>query len=130
MALLDKTPVERRQIADDDMKRTLREVSQVENKFLSCRFLIALLLYCASFGLYIGIFWSKEDEVTIQGLAILNPVFILASDIVILSLREQSVKIRVKEEQQPFVYSPTFQSLILLLTRVLLCFNREYWLLN
>jgi len=79
------------------MKRTLQEVSLVENKFLSCRLIIALLFYCASFGLYIGVFWAKEPEETIQGLAILNPVFILASDIVILSLREQTVRIRIKE---------------------------------
>lgn len=49
---------------------------------------------------------------------------------VILSLREQTVRIRVKEQQTPIVYSPTFQSLILLLSRVLLCYNKEYWLLN
>lgn len=75
---------------------------------MTCRLIIALILYCASFGVYIGVFWAKEPEETIQGLAILNPVFILASDIVILSLREQTVKIRVKEQSQPFVYNPAF----------------------
>jgi len=60
----------------------------------------------------------------------LNPIFILVSDIVILSLREQTVKIRAREGRQAFIYSPTFQSVILLFLRVLLCYNKDYWLMN
>ena len=39
-------------------------------------------------GIYLGVFVAKEDDDTIRGLAFLNPVFILASDIVVISLRE------------------------------------------
>ena len=70
------------------MKLTLKDVGETENKYLTCRLLIALFFYLASFGLYTGVFWAKEPEETIQGLAILNPAFILATDVVILSLRE------------------------------------------
>ena len=39
-------------------------------------------------GIYIGVFAAKEDEnETVQGLAFLNPLFILVADIVVLSLR-------------------------------------------
>ena len=40
-------------------------------------------------GLYLGVLVGKEDENdTVKGLAFLNPLFILVSDIVVLSLRE------------------------------------------
>ena len=51
------------------------------------RFGIAAFLYLATMGVYMGVFLAKEDEETIRGLALLNPVFILLSDVVILSLR-------------------------------------------
>jgi len=69
--------------------------------------MIAFLLYCAFFGLYIGVLAAKEREETIKGLAFLNPIFILVSDVVVLSLREQTVRIRVNEAQ-PFIYSTIF----------------------
>ena len=40
-------------------------------------------------GVYLGVFVAKEDESdATQGLAFLNPLFILVADIVVLSLRE------------------------------------------
>ena len=81
-------------------------------------------------GVYLGVFVAKEDNDRIRGLAYLNPVFIFASDVVILSLREQVVHIRPKEGKSSFIYSPSFQSLLLLFTRVLLCYNKTYWLMN
>ena len=44
-----------------------------------------------------GVFLAKEDDENIRGLAFLNPAFLLGSDVVILSLRAQAVKIRAKE---------------------------------
>jgi len=90
---------------------------------------IASALYLATMGAYLGVFLYKEDNATLRGLALLNPIFILASDIVIGSLRQQTVKIR-KESQQSFIYSNTFQAVVLLFNRVLLCYNKSYWLMN
>ena len=97
---------------------------------MRCNLTIALVLYLISMGTYLGVFLAKEEDDTISGLALLNPLFILCSDIVILSLREQSAQIRPKESSQSFIYSPTFQSLVLLFNRALLCYNKEYWLMN
>ena len=49
-------------------------------------------------GVYMGVFLAKEDEEHLRGLAFLNPAFLLGSDVVILSLRAQTVKIRAREE--------------------------------
>ena len=81
-------------------------------------------------AVYLGIFIHKEDDDAIRGVALLNPIFILASDIVVVSLRQQTVNIRAREQQGSFIYSPTFQALVLLLCRVLLCYNKQYWLIN
>ena len=113
------------------MKQTLSSIAEDENQSLKCKLIIATVLYMITMGIYLGVFVAKEDNDKIRGLAYLNPVFILASDIVVLSLREQTVKIRAKEGKgSSFIYSPSFQSLILLFTRVLLCYNKEYWLMN
>ena len=45
------------------------------------------IVYLALMVAYVIIFLAKEEDDAIRGLAILNPIFILASDIVILSLR-------------------------------------------
>ena len=112
------------------MQEIVAQVSAEQNKFIKYRILAALIVYGVTLGVYLGVFWAKEDDETVQGLAILNPIFILVSDIVVLSLREQTVKIRAREERQAFIYSPTFQSVILLFLRVLLCYNKDYWLMN
>ena len=56
------------------------------------------MLYLATMGVYMGVFLAKEDEENLRGLAFLNPVFLLGSDVVILSLRAQTVKIRAREQ--------------------------------
>lgn len=80
-------------------------------------------------GAYLAIFLAKEEDKTIRGLALLNPIFLLGSDIVIASLRRQAIKVR-NNGKGNFVYSTTFQALVLLFNRVLLCYNKEYWLCN
>ena len=52
-----------------------------------CRIIAAGIAYLATMGVYTGVFLAKEKDENIRGLAFLNPVFILGSDIVILSLR-------------------------------------------
>ena len=81
-------------------------------------------------GVYLGVFVGKETDEDTEGLAYLNPIFIVCTDLVVLSLREQAVKIRNSSDQSSFIYSPTFQSIVLLFNRVLLCYNKEYWLIN
>ena len=112
------------------MKSTLTDITEESNKSLKCRMIVAGVLYLISMGIYLGVFVGKEDDDRIRGLAYLNPAFIFASDIVVISLREQVVQIRPKEGNSSFIYSPTFQSLLLLFSRVLLCYNKEYWLMN
>ena len=63
-----------------------------------CRIIGAFVLYLATMGVYMGVFLAKEDEENLRGLAFLNPVFLLGSDVVILSLRAQTVKIRAREQ--------------------------------
>lgn len=70
------------------MKASLAEITKEENSRLTCRFIFAIVLYLATMGTYLGVFLAKEDEKSIRGLALLNPIFILASDVVVLSLRE------------------------------------------
>lgn len=62
---------------------------------MKCKLIAAGVLYLITMGIYFGVFVLKEEDEHLKGLAFLNPVFLLASDIVIISLREQTVKIRV-----------------------------------
>lgn len=83
------SPIQRRDHADKSLSQTIGEITAQENRNLCCKFLIAFIAYCASMGLYLGVLVGKEDDNdTVQGLAFLNPLFILVSDIVVLSLRE------------------------------------------
>ena len=50
--------------------------------------IIASVIYLVTMAIYLGVFVAKEQDDTIRGLAFLNPIFILASDIVIISLRD------------------------------------------
>ena len=122
--------VQRRDYENLTMKKTISQITSKENKYLLFRISVAFILYIATLFVYLGVFKDKEEDEDVSGLAYLNPVFIMFTDIVILSLREQTVKIRKREGQGSFIYSPTFQSVILLFSRVLLCFNKEYWLMN
>ena len=70
------------------MKASLAEITKEENSRLTCRFIFAIILYLVTMGTYLGVFLAKEDDKAIRGLALLNPIFILASDVVVLSLRE------------------------------------------
>lgn len=122
-------PVQRRNYEDSKMQETLGRITDEENKHLWTSILIAGGLYLGTLVVYAVIFLAKESEETVRGLAILYPVFLLLSDSVIVSLREQAVRIR-QESKDKLVYSTTFQSIVLLLNRVLLCYNKEYWLFN
>jgi hypothetical protein len=121
--LLDMTPVQKRDEQEFKMQETLTCIVEEENKYLKTRMALAFLFYLVTFGAYLGVFLYKESDATLRGLALLNPLFIFASDIVIMSLRQQTVKIR-KESQQSFIYSNAFQGFILLFNRVLLCYNK------
>lgn len=86
--LLDMTPVQRRQQAETELNEHLSKALNEGNRSLRCNLTIAAVLYLISMGTYLGVFLAKEEDDTISGLALLNPLFILCSDIVILSLRE------------------------------------------
>ena len=83
--------------------------------------LLSGLIYAATFIWYAILIVDKEEE-QLKGLGILNPIFIFASDLTILSLREQSITIGNKESSASFIYSPNVQSVLLLLIRCLVCF--------
>lgn len=85
---MNLTPVERREYENETLKQALSKVSGQENKYLIIRLIFAFIIYVATMFVYYGIFLAKEDEESTRGLAILNPAFIVASDIVILSLRQ------------------------------------------
>ena len=71
------------------MSLTISEITSQENRNLCCKLLCAFVLYLITMGVYLGVFVAKEDESdATQGLAFLNPLFILVADIVVLSLRE------------------------------------------
>lgn len=125
------TPVQKRDHADKSMAQTITQITDAENKNLKTKLTGALILYLVTFGVYTGVFVAKEDSSDgTRGLAYLNPAFILASDFVILSLRAQTINIRKLEAERSIIYSPTFQSTVLLFSRVLLCYNKTYWLMN
>ena len=124
------SPVERRDFKDKQMNETMTSLIDSENKSLKSRLVFAAILYLGTLVAYVVIFLLKEPDETIKGLAYLNPAFLLASDVVIASLSPQDQKIRQDSSRGSFVYSRTFQSVILLLIRMFLCFNEQYWLAN
>lgn len=70
-----------------------------------------------------------------KAMGVVIPIFVIFSDLVILSLREKPISVdgksSVKElEITDIVYDSVFQSFALLLIRFALCFNKYYWLLN
>lgn len=85
---MNMTPVERRDHENEIMKQALNKITGQENKYLIIRLIVAFIIYIATMFVYYGILLAKEDDTSTRGLAILNPSFIVASDIVILSLRQ------------------------------------------
>lgn len=83
-------------------------------------YIVPLAIYAAVLLIY------QEDEG--KGLAVVTPLFIVFSDIVILSLRDLHVT-TIEMRQGSFIYTTTYQSLHLLLVRCVLCFQRKYWLI-
>lgn len=82
---------------------------------------------------YFSVVFVRENN-SYRYTGISTPVFLIFTDLVILSLRERPVSVdgknSVKELQiTDIVYSSTFQSFFLFLVRLLLCFNVEYWLI-
>ena len=63
-------------------------------------------------------------------MGLLNLVFIFFSDIVLLSLREQTIEIQGKESRNFFIYDPFFQVITALFVRLILCFIPSYWLMT
>jgi hypothetical protein len=65
-----------------------------------------------------------------QNLGLLNLIFIFCSDLVLLSLREQTIEIQGKESRNFFIYDPFFQVITALFVRLILCFIPGYWLMT
>ena len=83
------------------------------------RVLIAFIFYMAPLvAQSVIIFFRADDESegeedldeerSMKTLGIINLIFILASDMVLLSLREQTIEIEGKESQAYFIYEPFF----------------------
>ena len=86
---MDLTPLKRREHADITMAQTIGDITNHENRNLKKKMIVAAILYLCTLAAYTIVFLAKEDkEDQTRGLAYLNPLFILASDVVILSLRE------------------------------------------
>ena len=130
--LLAMSSIEKRDFKDSQLKETLTEITEKETKSLKGRICFATLLYLGTLVAYAAIFLMKEKEASIRGLALLNPVFLLATDIVMASLSPPVTKIKQNStsSRASFVYSTAFQAFVLLFARVALCFNEEYWLVN
>ena len=82
------TAEQRQEWDNETMKHDMQRIISYENRFLLLRLLATILIYVATMFVYYGVFVSKEDDQSTRGLALLNPAFIVASDIVILSLRQ------------------------------------------
>ena len=60
---------------------------QGENRFYWFRILAAIVLYVIPLIIY-GIFVSANEETALKGLGYQTPLFLLASDLLVFSLRE------------------------------------------
>ena len=102
-----------------------------ENRFYWWRIAISVIFYVIPM-LAFGIVIKANEEDKLQGLGLQTPIFLLFSDLVIFTLREQSISFKSEEEEtsaQFFIYDTLFQSAVLLFIRCLLCFQKEYWLI-
>jgi len=63
--MLDMTPVEKRDKAEDQMKEIVAQVTTEQNNFIKYKILAALIVYVVTLGVYLGVFWAKEDDETV-----------------------------------------------------------------
>ena len=47
------------------MQEIVAQVSTEQNKFIKYRILAALIVYGVTLGVYLGVFWAKEDDETV-----------------------------------------------------------------
>ena len=116
-----------------DLKSTLVLNFKKSGRFFKLYGAIAALFYIITLVVYLVVILAREVNQT-KYIGITTPVFLLFSDLVILSLREQPVSVdgknSVKELQiTDIIYSPTFQSFVMVFVRVLLCFFPYIWLI-
>ena len=100
-----------------------------ENKYLRTRIFIAFILYLIPLVAQAVIIYFEANE-SIKTLGIVNLIFIMSTDLVILSLREQTIEIQGNESRAFFIYEPIFQAMVALLVRAILCFVPQYWLIT
>ena len=94
---------------------------------------IAASAYILTLLAYFVVVMIREDS-SIKLVGITTPIFVIFSDLVILSLREKPISVdgksSVKElEITDVVYDQAFQSFVLLGVRFALCFNKHYWII-
>ena len=99
-----------------------------ENRYYWWRIAISVIFYVIPM-LVFGILISVNEGEDTKGLGIQTPVFLFFSDLVIFTLKEQSISFKSEESSALFIYDTLFQSMVLLLIRGLLCFGKEYWLI-
>lgn len=63
--MLDMTPVEKRDKAEYQMKEIVAQVTTEQNNFIKYKILAALIVYVVTLGVYLGVFWAKEDDETV-----------------------------------------------------------------
>ena len=110
-----------------ELDQILVENKKANNSTVRCRLGLAIIVYIIPLVIYgIVIYGAMDDGLKLLG--VINPIFILAMDFVLLSLREHhSNKI---ENGNIFVYTSEYQALHMLFARVVLCFLPEYWLVT
>jgi hypothetical protein len=103
------------------------------SRFYTWFLVLAAIAYLATLVVYAVVLLVREDS-KVKFLGIVTPIFILFSDLVIYSLREKPVSVDGKSSTKELeitdvVYSLEFQSFVLLTVRVVLCFEKHYWLI-
>lgn len=92
-----------------------------------------MCFYVATLVVYLVVVLTREED-GLKFIGLTTPVFLIASDCLLLSLREKPLSVDGKSSLKEFkitdlVYSTVFQSFVLLAIRVILCFNKYQWLI-
>ena len=125
----EMTRLEKQEKEQAELDSIVSGLMEGENRFYWWRIAISVIFYVIPM-LAFGVVISANEESDLKGLGFQTPIFLMFSDLVIFTLREQSISFKSEDSStQFFIYDTLFQSAVLLLTRGLLCFQKEYWLI-
>ena len=124
----DETRLQKQEKEQKELDVIVGGLMEGENRYYWWRIAVSVVFYVIPLLAY-GIVISANEEASLKGLGLQTPLFLIFSDLVIFTLREQSISFRSEGGSAFFVYDTLFQSAVLLLIRCLLCFQKDYWLI-